>query len=514
MLLAAGYAGVFIWYAPGYYSDDFLVFFYIQECLSTLSFPGLTTPFYLGLRPGFVLFLSLLHSISADPVFTKMFLLFSVLLLLFFSYRIIILAGKLYGFVPSGMILFTGLLFITFHPDTLYSVFWISNGNELLMTLFYAGSIYSLLLMMQKGKPIYLLLCLLLYVISVSMKQTGLHLPFLAALFLSVYTPGDRRESQKSTVYILTAAGILISAASIWLHASSQYAGILDSIDLWKKPFAVAGTLLYVLNPEAGSRLYGYFLINKLYAVLAAVPVTAAAVWYIYRKRLRAGKIIFWLAVLALIFFPRMMAPGGDRVNMIQVFWAGIAGILLVSFYRKGKAAVLLLYIFAIVSSVQYSAKAAEGFRERKEVLQQMNHELADLSGGKPEEYLLVTPPDTWMYPYLYGYYAAGKFSRYPFTILPVSANTADLTGIYNKQQSVIEAIRSGDTLRLRYTDAASYFTYNPADSVGGRANYLSAVRHPGERGYNEISVLLRGIYSTMPVMFFDGAKWRRVSNQ
>lgn len=513
MLLAAGYAGAFIWYAPDYYSDDFLVFFYIQESLQTLTLPGLTTPFYLGLRPGFVFILSLLHFITADPVFTKIFLLFCSLALVFISWRIITLAGKLYGFTPTGVIIAMGLFFIAFHPDTLYSVFWISNGNELLMTIFYAGSIYSLLLLMQNGKTGYLLFSLVLFLISASMKQTGLHLPFLAALFLTVYPPGGSKESHRRTVYILAGAGILAAAVSAFLHASTQYAGILGSIDVWKKPFAVAGTLLYVLNPEAGSRLYGYFLMNKLYAVIAAVPVTAAAGWYIYRKRVSMGKIFFWLAVFLLIFYPRMMAPGGDRVNMIQVFWAGVAGIAIGSFYPKGKTAVLLLYIFAIVSSVQYSVRAAEGFRERKEALLQMNHELAVATNGKPEEYLLVTPPDTWMYPYLYGYYAAEKFNRYPLNILPVSANTADLTGIYNKKQSVIEAIRNGDTLRLRYTDAASYFTYNPTDSSGGRVRYLSAVRHAGERGYGVITVLMGNIYRGTPLIFFDGAKWRRVSD-
>jgi hypothetical protein len=254
---------------------------------------------------------------------------FSVIVLQLYGIIIIMTlreAGKFFSReIPIITLLLVSLI-ISIHPDTIMAVLWISNVNELLAVLFYSATLFLFFRTINnKRLEIWsIILLLVLYLLSIGAKQQGLHLPILLLFIIIVFRNKIHKQLRNQYIRILMLGCIVMVLITIgnYLSHEKQIIELKQfGIDyLFKKPFAIIGTILIIYSPRSGQIIYDYFLKHPEYALIIIVGSIILYIYFRKGKYLFLPQIAFTVIFILILFFPRAFAPGGDRLNMILIF--------------------------------------------------------------------------------------------------------------------------------------------------------------------------------------------------
>ena len=198
IMTAAAYISIIL-KVPQFIADDYYIFHVIQSNRSSVVTMDFYEKYSLVLRPVLYFYLWIQnHLFGSHSLLIKMS---SLVLLLIYSAGVVIALKYILIFfkVPlSNLLLLLGGFFIILHPDTVISVLWISDVNELLMSLFYVLAVIVFFAFNNDDirSPILgsslLLMC---YLLSLFSKQQSMHLPLLFLFILMTYK--SRFENKK-----------------------------------------------------------------------------------------------------------------------------------------------------------------------------------------------------------------------------------------------------------------------------------------------------------------------------
>lgn len=344
--VTAVYYLLLIFQFPQFYLDDYYVF----SRISISSLPISIHPserYYLFVRPIEYLYFWLIYSIAGpNPVVMKFF---GLLLLMFLLIAMYCTIRRVQEFLDRSVPRYAtalACLFFALHPDVVSSILWISNSNEVLMALFYCGSIYFLL--DDEYAPRKLVISFVFFFLASLVKQQPLHYPFLIA-FLLILRWKSLNDQARRNLIIVAAVGMMVIA----VHTIVNYRVYVRPSDIdvvgsmWKKPFSIVGTIFYLVFPLWGVDLYFQFLQHKQAAVLLTVLLLVPFCLIVYRsvklrKLLSSRSFILAVIFVVIIFFPRMFAPGGIRLNTVQLFWLTLAMSIALSSIFKFRAYVVI----------------------------------------------------------------------------------------------------------------------------------------------------------------------------
>ncbi|MEI7812401.1 MAG: hypothetical protein WCJ01_08240 [Ignavibacteria bacterium] len=359
---------------PGFIFDDFIIFGRIAQSPYNFFSYNPHEIFFLFLRPVSYLSFNLDYLIWGNNAFAmkvETLILHCIYILVFFKLLI-----ELCGFfrLKANYLLISIIcLLLSLSQDSLIWVYWISNRTELLGTLFYALGVYAVVKFVNTNENKYLPMYLVFYFLSVLSKQQGLHLPLLI-LFLSYSL--SVKEVQKKRLAGYSLAGILI----LIIYSVINYVIFGSTLDvsaqIWKKPFAVIGSILFAFIPDVSRDIYNYFLINKVAAFILMAAVMAVIFYFLVKKYLRGKSVINTIVFIAIIFYPRMFAGGSPRLNGIILFWGLIACFLIINMSKYKEK---LVYVTLSVAVMFYSYSFIKTAHKDQEMLVCYDKEMKEL---------------------------------------------------------------------------------------------------------------------------------------
>ncbi|HKZ42427.1 MAG TPA: hypothetical protein VJ044_15805, partial [Candidatus Hodarchaeales archaeon] len=252
---------------PQFYLDDY----YIFSRISISSLPISLDPserYYLFVRPIEYLYFWLSYSIAGtNPVVMKVVGLLLLMLLLILMYSTIRRIQEFLSVSIPGYVTALACLFFALHPDVVSSVLWISNSNEILMSLFYCGSIYFLL--DSEYAPRNLAISMLFFFLSSLVKQQSLHYPFLVVFLLGLRRNSMSGPTKRNLIVVVAVGLAVIATNTIVNYCVYVRPSDIDFVgSMWKKPFSILGTVFYLLFPLWGIDTYFFFLTHKSVALL------------------------------------------------------------------------------------------------------------------------------------------------------------------------------------------------------------------------------------------------------
>jgi hypothetical protein len=284
----------------------------------------------------------------------------------------------------SPMISALLLVSVGMHPDTVQSILWISNGNELLMVFFYLIAAYLISAVISgKKEPGYGIMAatVFAYILSILTKQQSLHLPLVIFLFLWIYRKSVSayvRRYLRTTSAIMLIAMIIVLAINAELFINRDVTGSLF-FSWWKKPFAMAGTIIYLLFPLYGWELYSWFMKNTVVTMTITGISAIVIILYICIKSVDVKKWLYFCAICMIFFFPRISLPAQDRVNVMLVFT-----IIPLIFIIASNVKTISKYVLIVISiMIIYSGfNTFRSFSKGIEYFTKANRDLIDYRSG------------------------------------------------------------------------------------------------------------------------------------
>ena len=490
---------------PQFYLDDYYVF----SRISTSSLPISIDPserYYLFVRPIEYLYFWLIYSIAgANPVLMKIFGFLLLILLLIVMYCTV---KRIQGFLSVSIPKYAcvlACLFLASHPDVVSSVLWISNSNEILMTLFYCGSIYFLL--DDKFDSAHLAISLLLFVLSSLVKQQSLHYPFLV-MFLIVLRWKSLSDQARRNLLIVAAVGIMV----IVVHTIVNYRVYVrpSDIDLvgsiWKKPFSILGTIFYLLLPFWGVDVYFLFLTHKLTAFLSILLLLLAVLGIVFYSKKKISdplKALLLIVFVLIIFFPRILAPGGIRLNTLQLLWLATSlGILFSHLPRFRTIVAAGLLLGNIMACQQLISK----YRRVDNQVIEAALRLREVSESCSKKVYVVSGPSTKLLAYISHFLSRKEFgvdqAYYCSTAKAYSFDDSEL--IFQD----VSVARNGPVISVSVKNQSSNRMFLGADFTSSE----KIIRHTDSplRGYQTMDFEPSPPLSDTTVVFvyYDGTVW------
>jgi hypothetical protein len=313
---------------PEFIADDYYIFYLVQSHPSSIVSLNFDDKYLLFLRPVAYFFFWAQYHLFASNAFQM-----KLCSLLFGQMYVIaaITAAKyvvrfFHGTSSNTILLFAGL-FISLHPDTLMSILWISDVNEVLMSLFYALALVVFFAFRRDDlhSPFLAIsLLVILYILSLSSKQQSMHLPLLFLFLLWAFR--DKFNLQKSRTLLLASliclivfvVALILNVKMYLLYPSDDSISIVSQ--LAKKPFSLLGDMAIIFFPWGGSGIYDYFIQNRLFALLLFMLIALLSVTFLSRWKSYTTHVFRTILFVTIVFVPRIIAPGGDRLNTVHVF--------------------------------------------------------------------------------------------------------------------------------------------------------------------------------------------------
>jgi hypothetical protein len=400
---------------PVFISDDYYIFTRISEAgiLPVTLHPG--EYFFLFLRPVAHCYYWLLYTLfDTNALLMKWFgagVLLATVAAFFFTIE---KASKRFQLGIPASIIAAACVMLAFHRDLAFTVLWISNINELLAALFYLLTLNLLLGRLSPGK---LVLAVLFFLFSILSKQSGLHLPVLVFLFLF----GRRKTLDASThkrLFIAAVVMLIIAAlaagANYLLYFSRSEWALADMI--FRKPLAILGTTVYMLFPLFGKSLYFYFLAHRSLALAAAAFLSAVLLLLLVRSHrltdVFVRRALPCLLFILIIFFPRILAGGGDRLNAIQLLWLMFILSVLLSRLKNRTVQIAIVFLFLL----QNAASSLALINELKGNDRSTNQLVAAIRNYRKAHsgklYVVPSYIHSWHLPYYLHYLSTGRFGK------------------------------------------------------------------------------------------------------
>jgi len=501
------YGALLILFFPAFHSDDYLVFTYIDSHRSMPVTLNPMTDFYLFFRPlSYFYFWVNYQLFGAHAILMKFTGLIIFVAMAYFVYRVLAIVNEEFELNARPALMAVAAFFFVTHPDMLHCVVWISNANELLMAFFYVLALYVFAkTKMKTASSIFLIG--LLFLLSVLSKQQSLHFILFAGLYLLRISSSaiEKRHAQK-----VIAAGILFIIAYVLVNSHFAKPDTEFLSYAWKKPFSLVGTCMYILLPIGGERIYQFFVVHKTIAVIGGLAVFAAGLIGFIRSQRK--KDVLWFLLLSLvIFFPRFLAHGGNRVNSIQILWFTIIVFYIVARSLRAKEILFACFLALLALNFGTSVYCETSYVKAHAFQERTDKELLSLMSGKTSDYLIVIADNTYLLDYSVSFVATGQFGVSGIKTAPFLVNNMLETSTVREGMPDVSCVVRGDEIQLATTTPHAYLSMDKLNPLFVSFKILETKESSVGRGYSYIRCAVSREMTSLQKIFFDGRQWKRL---
>jgi len=191
------------------------------------------------------------------------------------------------------------------HPIHSMSIFWISGRVDIVCTIFYLGSLISLMSFVRTSYHTHLILSLILYICAIGSKEMGLSLPLVVAAYLWIFSESKNANRFKRTFsiiipyigitlgyFVLKYSFVGTDAFATGAHTNFSPVHLLKNVAMFGGFLVVPG-----YHAEIGVYLQSH---RTLFVMLAAVAFTALVVSFrwIVRSKVALFSILFIVLTL------------------------------------------------------------------------------------------------------------------------------------------------------------------------------------------------------------------------
>ena len=509
VIISACYHIFLIFQFPGFNNDDYYVYYTVSHA----PHPFCLNPqeeFFMFVKPTTYFYFWITNAIIGNnPFWLKIFNLWAINSLIIAIYGFTVSIKKYFNYKIEISAIFFACLFFASHPDTVWSVVWLSNINEILVTLFYGISLIFLL----KSRNLYpaLILSFTFFFVSALFKQHALHYPFLVVLLLIWRRKTLSDNEKKNLIVIIVLSGLVVIG-----HAIINYLYFIRLSDLslmenlWKKPFSITGTIFYLVLPLFGETVYYFFITHNSFVLVIVIGALLLIIFYLLNNRAEIRKfrfkpILYLLILTVVIFIPRIFLPAGSRINVIQLFWL-IPALCFIPLSRRSLITLLIFLISLNIIADRHMIKTLGQFNSRLIDAASAFDRIIQTNKGK---YYIVACPYMKMIPYIAVcsdseiLRESDRIIYSPIKVGTLDFNTSKFPGIaITASGSVITESIIGD-------DPGKTFLrpeFMPSDSIVSK-------KPDSIRGYSSISFIPKYSLtdSTISFIWYDGFSWKKL---
>ena len=494
---------------PFFHTDDFLIFSYLQAHPSAPFCSNPMMDFYLFFRPlTYSYFWANYHLFGVQAIFMKLSGLLIFAVMTYFLYKILVLIGEEFDLSAKPFLYILGTLFFVFHPDMIHCLIWISNANELLMVFFYTLALYSLLKYKLQNLSA-ILLTSSLFLFALLSKQQSLHFILLSGLWL-LFVPDKNKKNAKSVAVKTIVIGLVIIAAYIVINRFFITGDTNFSAYAWKKPFSLIGTLLYILFPPVAEPVYTYFITHKTIAIVVAITA-AIMCGALFLRSSHKKTIVQFLLFFIVVFFPRVLAHGGDRVNSIQILWLSILLFYLVARYYNTNKIVFALFILLGCINFGTSIERIEGYIQSNRLQEKSDKEIIKMMQGNLRDYLIVVANDAYLLDYTTHFTQSGTFGRNNYAIAPFFVNNMLDASPGRTGAPDVESSADSNLVEISLLTPHSYLSIDKQNPLCDKFSILEETESDVGRGYKTIRCSVAPELQGLKKLYFDGQQWKRL---
>lgn len=508
LALTALYGALLIFFFPSFHTDDYLVFSYIDAHKAMPVAFDPAADYYLFFRPlSYFFFRTSYHVFGTHAVLMKIPALAIFLLLTYLVYKTLSFINLEYKLRASTVLTAFATFFSVVHPDMMHCIVWISNANELLMVFFYVLALYVFVKTKMATTSSFVAV-VLLSLLSLLAKQQSMHFVLLAGLYLLQRVDVNKKSESRRAKGIIALGVLIIITYTVITNAAVQVNTEVFSY-LWKKPFALLGTVIYILLPISGEKMYQFFVVHKIAAAAAAGIGVLIAVLYFIKSTNK--KNILWLLLMSLVvFFPRVLAHGGDRVNSVQVFWFSAVLFYVLARYKEKKILVVaapLLLCLNFTSSLlcEYDYITSNAAQEKTD------HEIISMTHGNESGFLILVAGDTYLLDYSTHFLLTGTFGKTGYQTAPFMVNNMLETSSQSGGRESVRCEASGNEVQLTTLQPHAYLSIDNTNPLYGSFKILETRGSDVGRGYSFIRAGISQDKSALKKIYFDGKKWEQL---
>ncbi len=502
------YAVIILIY-PGFIYDDFTIFSLVSHNNNILA-TNPNTIFFLFVRPISYMLFKLDYMIWGNNYIGMK--LFTLILHILFMSIFFLLLKTITELLKKKFNYWLALLVtivFSIHPSSLMWVYWISNRTELLGLLFYSLSILFFLKYFIEKKSIYVFLVIAFYLLSILSKQQGLHLPilFLFALFFLSHHFIKREKRILIAAYICTGLMFFYSLLNYLIYGST-----LDlSQNLIKKPLSLLGDILHAAFPIASQNIYNFFLLNKRIAVILLIILLVGFILFVVYRKVSIKNISKFVLFTFIIFYPRIMAVGGIRLNGIIVFWLMI-GLYLLLTKLVTKEKVLKPIVSSIIAlSVFTFFIAAKSYDNNLTKYKKQVNELGRILNDNKDVSIISDQFPETIKQEIY-YLKNNSFGvDTTFKVLPIFFDS-ELKSDLNLDEKLVDIKREKNRLEVRAIDPMVYLSYYKDKVIKEGINIIKTKPSFNGREYSFIEAILTK-NSNRELIYFNGASWEKTNS-
>ncbi len=497
------YAVIAVIIYPVFRTDDLLLFYIIKFSKGLVS-NNSSEDFFLFYRPLSFIYFKLTYFLSGENA--AVMKLFNIALFTVYSIILVKIFESLSSIfklenTSKTIIIASGILILS--PDTLQMIIWIANTNELLMCLCYACALY-VFLKFGLNTAKHTILFWFFYFLSIGFKQQSLHLPILIGMLMLL--PQFSATYKKSRAYAYIAAGLIVSAGVSLFYSSSGYDSGLLLASLWKKPFSLFGTGLFIVFPLGARELYNYFLLNKSSVALFLI-VIIPAIYYLV-KLMGWRKLLLGTLLILVVFFPRILGYGGERINSIQLLWFSIAVYLILSRYTNHKLILTAIASILVIVNLSASVVKINDFKVTQRSEEKKISEIASIIGNNPNNFLLVSTDNFFLFNYQYYYYMNAIIGKSDITCTPLKLEASYLS---LSDAPFYSCRLTADTLTANNTNPLATLYFDTASPNFEDYKIISFKKNRYMRDNEELSFRIPAELMTRSILYHDGVRWQRL---
>lgn len=511
--IIAGFSVLLIIGFPSFYADEFPIFGEIALHPEQLLKTDPKAEYHLFVRPiSHVVLWLYFHGAGTNAIVMKCFNLALLLLLLYVVGRFLLTFQHADPKKPDTLVVALLLLWLGTHPSLQHSVLFISNITELLSALFYATALLFVTRMWDAetgrgGTTIFLAISA--FIASILSKQTGLHLP-LTILLLALLTGRWRGSTERKRTILFS----LISGVIAVLFAVFNYVFLVHGDwtpwkeILWRVPFRIANSLVYIFLPLYANELHYFFSSHKALAVALAVGGLIILLVVLRKARFLRASRIGWVILGLSVYLPLVLVAVGDRLQTIPLLWVVIGGAYLSDRVPSHvfSAAIGILILLNIIASAQLPTRLERVARYADQVCS----ELLRVSSGRKTEIIISDPYLGYDPSYMAYFQRTGKFGKddhigYPriHSWIPVywDAGEAELRRRFT-------VYRKGDTIVATALSKASIIL--PTHRTG---KILQSRLHSRFTGFESITFLREEMRESHEriCLYWNGDTWEEI---
>jgi hypothetical protein len=145
------------------------------------------------------------------------------------------------------------------HADLVHSIIWISQQNELLMTLFYVGALICAFKFVSSGSWIQYLLSASSFMLSTLCKEQSLHFPLIVLLWYHLLKSRKISVVPTNKLALFLVPLSVLAIANIVVRIILDPAATVSLIWLGKKPIGIAASLLFFFYPPVAQTMQSFF---------------------------------------------------------------------------------------------------------------------------------------------------------------------------------------------------------------------------------------------------------------